>query len=941
MRISFLLALFITGITFKAVAQPYVIKGSVSDTVNNFPLEYASVTLLSAKDSVLETFARTDKDGAFTLQASAKGKYVLMITFPGFADYIDKVEVKDEQPVDMGPLPMVSKTHLLEEFVFTQQYAAIKVKGDTLEYVADSFKVNGGANVEALLKKLPGIQVDKDGKIVAQGATVQKLLVDGEEFFSDDPAVVSKSLQADAVDKVQVFDKKSEQAEFTGIDDGEKTRTINLQLKEDRKKGYFGKVSAAGGAGTDQTFFENQAMINGFKGKRKLSAFGIMANTGKLGLGWEDRDKFGSTGSAEMTDDGMMYTSWDDGLEGFGGWDGQYNGQGLPKAWTGGVHYSNKWKEDKHHLSSNYRFARQNIETIHNILTENYLPGNAKYYTEQENTDFSTGFRNRVDGLYEWKPDSLAIIKLTANANHYNTQNKANYFSQNYTEDSLTGGKNLLNDSRRTIDNDATTKSFNSTVSWRQKLKKKGRTFSLNFTERYSETDGTGYLRSLNNYYNNGIGADTVDQQKNNANRSLSLANNISYTEPLSKVVFLELNYGLKIDNNEAERITFNKRSGASDAYDSLDARFSNSYAFDVLTNTGGTNLRLVYEKVNLSVGGSISDANFKQRDLLADTGINYRFTNFFPAANFTYKFSKQSRFSIRYNGSTKQPTLQQIQPLRDNTDPLNIAIGNPNITQEFNHNFYTQFNDYKVLSGRWIWMNASFNVTDNAISRAENVDATGRKTYQYINVDGNYNGWAYAGIGGMIKAINLRVGGHVNTNIRHVNNVINGVRNRSNFNTYTAGTEFSYDTEDDKFSVYLEPEFSYNDNTAQINTQTTSFWTINTDFNMSYKLPLKFTISTEVEWYVREQTSVFDRNNNVFRWNAFLSKKFLKNDVLELRASVYDILNQNLGFNRFAQNNYITEDNYNTIRRYGLISLTWNFTNSPMTGATETKNNH
>jgi hypothetical protein len=920
-----------------ATAQPYIIKGSVSDTVNNFPLEYASITLLSAKDSILETFTRTKADGSFTLEAGNPGKYVLMITFPGFADYIDKVEVKDNTPVDMGPLPMVSKTHLLQEFVFTQQYSAIKVKGDTLEYVADSFKVNGGANVESLLKKLPGIQVDKDGKIVAQGEKVEKLLVDGEEFFSDDPAVVSKSLQADAVDKVQVFDKKSDQAEFTGIDDGEKTRTINLQLKEDKKKGYFGKISAAGGAGTDQTFFENQAMVNGFKGKRKLAGFGIMANTGKLGLGWEDRDKFGGgSGNAEMTEDGMMYTSWDDGMDGFGGWDGTYNGQGLPKAWTGGLHYSNKWKEDKHHFSSNYRGAKQNIETTHNILTENYLPGNAKYFTEQQNDDFSSGFRNRVDGLYEWKPDTTTTVKLTANVNHYTVEKRSNYFSRNFTQDSVTGGRNLLNDSRREIDNEATTDNFSTTLSWKQKLKKKGRTFSVNLTQKYSETQGTGLLRSWNNYYNNGISGDTVNQQKENNNSSLSLANNLSYTEPLSKIAFLELNYGLKVDNNAAERKTFNKTNPQSDVYDSLDNRFSSNYAFNVLTNTGGSKLRFVYEKINFSFGGSVSNARFVQNDLLADTGINYQFTNFFPSANFIYKFSKQSRFSLNYSGSTKQPTLQQIQPLRDNTDPLNIAIGNPNITQEFNHNFNTSFNDYKVLSGRWIWMNGSINFVDNAISRSENIDATGRKTYQYINVDGNFNSWLWAGLGGTIKSIGLRYGAHINPSFSHFSNVINGVKNQSDYNSYTGGLDFSYDSEDEKFSIYLEPEFSYNDNRTQVNTQTTNFWTINTDFNASYKLPLKFIVTTEVEWYIRQQTSVFDQNNNVFRWNASVSKKFLKNDVLELKASVFDILNQNIGFNRFAQNNYITQDNYNTIRRYGLLSLSWNFTKSPLSAPAE-----
>lgn len=927
-RLFFAFLLACTTFSF-CYAQPYVIKGTVTDTVNNFPLENASVTLIRTKDSVLGAFTRAKADGSFSLDVKEKGTFIFSIAFPGFADYVDKIEVSNNE-LNLGQIPLVSKTHLLKEFVYTEQFAAIKVKGDTIEYVADSFKTDGGANVEALLKKLPGLQVDKDGKISAQGTTVQKLLVDGEEFFSDDPAVVSKSLQADAVDKVQVFDKKSEQAEFTGIDDGEKTRTINLQLKEDRKKGYFGKLSAAGGAGNEQNYFENQGMFNAFKGKRKISAFGIVANTGKIGLGWEDRDKFGGGGgNAEISEDGWMYTSWDESMEYFGGWSGRYNGEGLPKAWTGGAHYSNKWNEDKHHFSSNYRYGKQDIETIHNILTENFLPGDAKYFTQQENSDFNASDRHRIDGLYEWKPDTTSILKLSANANYAHSQKRSNYFTESFTENE--GGKERLNDSRRTLTNDATTMSINSTLSWRKKMKKKGRSIALNFNERYSETDADGFLFSYNNYYNNGKANDTVNQKKENNNSSFSLSNNITYTEPLSKVFFLEFNYGLKADNNDASKLTYNKTNPYSDAYDSIDRRFSSNYAYDILTHSGGTSLKYSAEKLIFSVGGNISNARFIQKDLFVDTSARYWFTNLFPSANFTYKMSKQRSLRLNYRGSTKQPTIQQIQPLQDNTDPLNIAIGNPNITQEFNNNISATFNDYKVLSARYIWMNVNFNFIDNAISRAENIDATGRKTYQYVNVDGNYSANGWFGGGKTFTKINTRIGMSANFSLSHINNIINGVRNTSDYNSYGFGPDFSYDSEDEKFSVWLDTRATYNDNRAQVNTQVTSYWTSNNEFGITYKLPWKFTVNSEVEWYIRQQTSIFDRNNNVFKWNAYVSKKFLKNDVLELRASVFDILNQNLGFNRFAQNNYITEDNYNTIRRYGLLGLTWNFTKSPL----------
>lgn len=921
-------------------AQPITITGSVSDTLNSNPLPNACITILRAKDSVLETFTRTRQDGSFSFKVKDNGKYLLMTSYPGLAEYVDIFNVNDKKDVNLGLIPMVSKVHLLKEVVLTQQYAAIKVKGDTIEYMADSFLTKENADVEALLKKLPGIQVDKNGQIVAHGEKVEKVLVDGEEFFTDDPAVVTKSLQAKAVDKVQVFDKKSDQAEFTGIDDGEKTRTINLQLKEDKKKGYFGKLVGAGGAGDDQGYFENQAMFNAFKGKRKLSVFGIMANTGKMGLGWEDRDKFGGGGgNSFMDEDGgfvTYYTSGDDDME---SWNGQYNGEGYPRAWTAGGHFSNKWNKDKHHLGSNYRYAKQDISAITNTLNENSLPGNKKNFTDQTNDKYSLGQRHRADGNYTWTIDSSSSLKLTANAGISNTQSTTNYKSETVNElDSA------LNTNNRVFINDATTKSINATLDWRKKFKKKGRTISLNMTENYRETVSEGFLKFNTTIFlrdtntNNLLGKvnDIRDQRKDNESKNMSLSAKLTYTEPLSKVAFIDANYSFKVDNNMARRETYNRQTPTDDSYKDLDTFFSNNFMFNVMTHTGGANLRFVLKKLTMAAGGSVSNASFKQEDLMNDTSRNYNFTNFFPKAYIKYNINKQRRLSLDYSGYTQQPTIDQIQPLRNNLDPLNIAIGNAGITQSFTHNVGVSFNDYKMLTNRYIWMNFNMNFIDNAISRSETIDAGGRRTYQYINVDGNYSGWGYIGLGRQFNKINFDAGIYGSLGLNHINNVINNVTNKSDNNRYSVGLRFSWHTENDKFDISYNPEITYNDNKSTVNTLTTSYWTTEQEFEVSYELPLKFEIGTDINWFIRQQTSVFDRNNNVFRWNAYVAKKFMKNDQLELRLSAFDMLNQNLGFSRYAQNNIVTETNYNTIRRYGLLSLTWNFTKTAAGAAPE-----
>lgn len=901
-----------------AYAQPYTIKGVVKDTLNMNNLHNASITLIQASDSTLETFTRTKEDGSFTLTVSQPGKYVLMSVFPGFADYVDKVDVKeDKTTTDLGEIPMVTRTHLLKEFVFTDQFAAIKVKGDTIEYVADSFAVRDNATVEELLKKLPGLQVDKDGNIQAHGQKVEKLLVDGEEFFTDDPAVVSKSLQAKAVDKVQVFDKKSEQAEFTGIDDGESTRTVNLQLKDNMKKGYFGKVVAGGGAGDDQNYFENQAMVNYFKGKKKLSAFGIMANTGKIGLGWEDRDKFGGNSNNTVYEDGVMYTT-NDGDE-FDSWSGQYNGRGYPKAWTGGLHFSDKWNEDKHHLAGNYRYAKQNIEALNNTFSQ-VLTQDAQLFTDQRQDEFKTGQRHRVDGLYEWKTDSLSTLRLTVTGNHQNSQNRSAFNQYNMNAD----GDTLLNNQRLTT-NDATTQRLNSSLTWKKKFKKDRRTLMMSLTENYEESESTGFLNSVSSSGQNG--ADYIDQKKDNTRQALLLNGSAVYTEPITKVMAVSVEYRLGVNNSTSERTTFNKSSPNADAYDVRDSTFSNSYAYNIVTNTGGTTLSWDYKKVDFSAGVSAAHTDFTQRDLLADTVFSYDVVNLFPKAMLRYQISKQTNIRFNYYGSTRQPTIQQIQPLRDNTNPYYQPIGNANLTQEFRNTFSLNLHDYKVLSGRWIYLYSNFSLIDNAITQSENIDSVGRRIYQFVNTDGNYSGWAGGGIGKRIIKWNARVGGNFNTSINRTNNFVNGVKNTSDFNRYSVGVNAGYEDKDEKIEIEWNTDFAYNDNKATISTLATSYWTIDNSLDVSFVLPKKFEIGTDFNWYIRERTVVFDRNNNVFRWNAYVSKKFLKNDQLELRASVFDILNQNLGFNRYANSNEVTESSYNTIRRYGMVTLMWNFT--------------
>lgn len=925
---SFLLSVTLACIVFPSFGQVYNIHGSVRDTLLASPMYLSSVVLIRSTDSVIESFTRTAENGTFTLSAHEKGKYILQISFPGFADYVDIVNVNDAL-TELGAISMSSKEHLLKEFVLTQQVAAIKIKGDTTEYMADSFKLKENATVEDLLKKLPGIQVDKNGQVIAQGETVQKILVDGEEFFSDDPKVVTQGLQADAITKVQVYDKKSDQAEFTGIDDGQKTKTINLQLKENRKRGYFGKEEAGGG--TDG-YFQQQLMLNAFKGKRQLSLFGIASNTDKVGLGWQDNDKYGSgNGILEQIDDNS-WRMYGGGYDDFAGWDGKYNGDGLPKVWTSGVHFANRWHEDKDHVSASYRYAKQNVETDGNNSSIMTLAGDSSRVNTEHKIQFNTAERHGLNGLLEWAIDSNTSLKMTLNGGEKETKTASIYHTETYYLVKDTAGAKTIND--RTITADSKRQFVEANLLFRKKFAKKGRTLSADFTTDYDDTKGNGFLTSTTS--GPVVTTPNLDEKKINNISTLAAKGKVTYTEPLSKVAFLDGSYSLAVDNSSALNSSYDKTPASSD-YSTFRDTISSDYDYNILTNRGGLNLKFVYKKLNWGFGSDVSNTSYLQTDRLhGDTSHTYNYVNFYPSANFTYKFAKQTSFKFSYRGNTKQPTIEQIQPLKQNTDPLNLTVGNPGLKQEFDHNFSVNFNDYKVLSQRYLYSHLSFEAKDNAIGTSQTINGP-VSTTQYVNVSGNYTANWYVNYGLKLKKPELGIGISFEGNNNRLSNYVNGEKNVSTNAAYTVGPELRYEKEE-KYEFSLNPSVTYNVNTSTINIGATNYWVFNTQFEGMFMITKKFEIGSSVNVMHREKTIVFTTNNDVVKWNAYVSHKFLKKNQLELKAAVYDILNQNVGYTRTAQGNVITQNNYNTIRRYGMLSLIWNFTHNPASATNEQK---
>lgn len=905
---------------FSALAQTGIIHGSVTDSSEKKILANSVIAVLRKSDSVMLRFTRSDKAGNFSIGQLPAGKSLLLITHPAYADYVDNIDLTGAD-TDLGKVFMTLKSQLLKEVIVTNG-GAIRIKGDTTEFKADSFHLRAGATVEDLLKKLPGIQVDRNGKITAQGEAVQKVLVDGEEFFSDDPTIITQNMTADAIDRVQVYDKKSDQAAFTGIDDGKKTKTIDLKLKENRKRGYFGKAEL----GTDASkYWNNNAMLNAFKGKRKFAAFGIMSNTGKTGLSWQENMSYGGNSNVETGFDeggGGMYMMirGDDEFDG-----GNYYGEGLPRVWNAGVLYSNKWNGDKKALNSSYQYKKLNTAARGTTQSKYILP-DTLYYINESGNSTSSRFRHSLGGSYEHQLDSGSNLKITAQG----ASSQSSNLNQSYTE-SLDQNSKFVNTSNRTTSSLADNQTLNATLLYRKKFKKLGRTFSLNVTQNYNDKQSDGFLNADYKYYDPTGGVkkqETVDQRKKIGNIQSTVSSRAVYTEPLSKRAILEFNYSLGNNHGRSSIATFEKTLAASGKYEELIDTLSNDYSLNVLTNSGGVNYRYSKpRKINFSFGGNIQRADFTRRDVKIDTSVSYRYINLFPRANLGWTIPNGGgNLNLNYSGNTQAPNIDQIQPIRDNTDLLNQRIGNPDLKQAFRQRATISFNNYKMLSDRSVYANLSYSTVSNDFSQINYIDNLGKRIYQPVNVQGNYNINSFAYYSIQLKKPQIRLGIDLDMSKSRNSNFINTIRN-INHNYYVGLNPRISFSKEKRFDISLRPGFNYTRSTSSIRPdEPTKYWTQSHDVDVNITLPWKMQLNTDCSFNIRQKTDAFDRNTNSIKWNARLDKKFLKKDAATLRFSANDILNQNLGFERDVNSNFISERTYDTIRRYFMLSMIFNF---------------
>ncbi|MBV8390149.1 MAG: outer membrane beta-barrel protein [Mucilaginibacter sp.] len=919
MKRTYLLCLIFLVFSTSLFAQnKYTLKGVVSDSVEHVKLRNASVSVLNAKDSTLVTFARTAEDGSFNINNLHPGKFIVLLSYPDYADYVDKFSLDSaKQDFNFGNLHMELKSRLLHEVIIKGSAAQMKIKGDTTEFNAAAYVTQPNAKVEDLLKQLPGIQVDKDGKITAQGQQVNKVLVDGEEFFGDDPTLVTKNIRADMVDKVQLYDKKSDQAAFTGIDDGKKEKTLNIKLKADKKNGMFGKAEAGDGT---ENIYQAQVLFNAFKAKQKFSVYGTLGNNGKTGLGWDDNQKYGSGSNMQSDDSGMVFFfggSGDD-LDSF---NGRYNGQGLPIARTGGAHYDTKWNDDKQSLNTNYKIGSLTVDGSNTNITQNNLPDTIINSTSTQKYH-NYMFRQKLDATYNVKLDTSSNLKIAVDGTSKHTNTVENFIASELRNDTL------INSSNRNLTNNVDQKLFNASAFYTHKFKKPRRTLSFNIAEAFNQSEAKGFLKSEVDFYNPQKLVDStskIDQYKTNNLKSSTLTTNLTYTEPLSKSLAIVFNYGVGINDASADRRSFDGSSN----YKVLNDTFSSNYKLNSISNQGGAIFNYKKGKTIINFGAKVADVNLDQTDEYTGRELKRDFINWMPQANFQYRFSQQKSFNVGYSGRTTLPTIDQLQPIRNNNDNLHIIEGNPDLKPSFANNFNVWYNSFKVVSSQYIYLSANYSYTSNPIVSDITYAPNGGSISKYFNLQGkqNSNFSIWANFDKKIEKLDMNAGAGVTAFGNTFYNMVNGVLNRTESYNFNPRVNFGKYKEK-KFDFYLSggPTYTISKSSLQPNINNNGAG-INADGGFNIYLPGKFQIGSNSSYQYTAKTQSFNTDFSKVLINASIVKTFLKNDNLKFTIWGNDLLNQNVGFSRTVNSNMIVQNSYTTLKRYIMFTIDYEFT--------------
>ncbi len=899
------------------------ISGQVVDTAGNV-LPGATVVLLQRRDSVIESFTLSDAKGQFRLHNIERKDYWLRITFLGLQPYAVSIDRKVTSPFQAGIIEMLPEENVIEGVEVEDELIPIAIKKDTIEYNARAFKTPENAVVEDLLKRLPGVEVDRDGNIKAGGEDVDQVLVEGKPFFGSDPKIATKNLPADAVDKVQVFDKKSEMATFSGIDDGEEDRAINLKLKEDKKQGYFGNVS--GGYGTKGRY-EGKLSLNRFDKKSQFSVLGMLNNTNQQAFSTNDYINFmGGLQSLMSGGGGTFRMSLNSGTGGIPM--DQMSTFGIRTAASGGLNFNREFGK-KTELGVSYFFNRLTNDLEQNTFEQQFLGDGNSFTTRESNDQLSTNNNHRLTLNLRHELDSFSRLSFRSSL----VYNQGWVASRNQrTVDNSDGI--LENAGSRTFDANGSGLQGDATFTYMRRFKKRGRALVGRLSGALDQTAQEADLSAINNFADDLGGVvrmDTLLQDQAEEDYEQRLGGKLSYTEPLGRGKYLELNIARQQYANDYRRDVFDLLP-ENTSQTQLNTELSNQYDRLFRYDRAGLNVKLSRSAFNMNAG-----LDYQRSALEGVIGeeaveIDQKFYNWLPRLRWSYDFATARSIRFDYRTAVREPSLEQLNPVVDNSNPLNIYVGNPGLRPAYNHVIGLRFNSFSQFSFTSIFANVTATITENPIRNAQFIDSLFIQTIQPLNVDNNYNIDAFASFSTPIRKLKSRININAGVNYNNGINFINLVENR----TKQVVTTLDVSLENRKKEVFdwlIGFDWEYNNTAYSIQkeqNQTFSTRTIYGDWGVNIGKRWRMNSSVDYSIY---QGAAFEEDQQLVICRASVSHYFLKNNRAEIRVSAVDLLNQNQGVRRVADLNFISETRTRALGRYFMLTLRYKLSGFGNTG--------
>lgn len=896
---NFILPLiFILTFGFYSKAQNHNLKGHVFDTTTS-PLAFASVVLLNPNDSTLAFYGITNTSGEFEIKNIQPGNYLLQTAYLGFIPFYKNIQIPSE---NNEKLLIILKPALvnLKGVEITGERIPMLIKKDTIEYNASSFKTQENAAVEDLLRKLPGVEVDRAGNVKAQGENVQKVLVDGKEFFGNDPKIATKNLPADAIDKVQVFDKKSDQAEFTGINDGERTKTINLQLKDDKKAGYFGEISA--GYGSDNRFKTNGNLYR-FRPKSQFAALAMMNNVNEFGFSFSDYINFngGLRGMSEGGSFSMRIDSRDNVPIDFGN-----QVTGLVASGAGGMNFSYEAKRNNRFTVS--YIANGSEKKLDETKNTQNFTNQINYTQNNKLNELNNNFGHHFNTSWRNDIDSSKQITTSAQANLSNSKSNSKTLLNSYIDNVILNQQNSF-----AVDNFNSLNS-NGKLSYLYKNKSNWPIFKLRLNGSYGTSLNKSDWENITRIFsqNNDVFSQQF-QQNESSNYNYSAFTSI--TRKLGNGFYLEPEISLGSDFEK-----LNRKQGVepneSIIIDSLSTEITRNYKWI----KPGLNFKKSTDKVSFVLGLRAELAEMPVNEYQTELNNN-TFNYLLPSLSWEYDYKTGKRVGVNYITNLNSPTIDQLNPVLNPNNPLVLSYGNSLLKPEYNHNLYLNWFWFDQFSSNSLYINAQGKVTQNKINWARTIYPDLSQEMRLTNVDYASRASLEASYSAPIRKLGISAEISFSEQYDEAINLVNNVKNIN----YTFSHEASLNLSNRKkekwdINLGLTANFvnsRYSIQQALNNTFTTL--TYFTEINFNPNKSWNFNFSADIMEY---HSQSFGQQINVPLLKAKVSYFFLVNKRGTLTLSAFDLLNQNSGISRISELNYLQETQSNIIGRYIMLSF-------------------